>query len=141
MSASDEDFTTVSVEIEALSLYTHHGVTAAEREIGQRLELDIAFEVSACDAILTDRVEDTVDYGEVVDLVSLSATERSYKTLERLCHVIAERIVERWDTVEVRVKATKPEPPLPVAIGSVSVEVVREGPIDDAIDGSDLEDE
>lgn len=128
--SGDDDFTTVSVEIEALSLYTHHGVSEAEREIGQRLELDIGFEVGPCDAILTDRVEDTVDYGEVVDLVSLTATERSYKTLERLCHVIAERISERWDCVEVRVKATKPEPPLPVAIGSVAVEVVREAPVD-----------
>ena len=30
----------VTVEIAGLSLYTHHGVTAAEREIGQRLLLD-----------------------------------------------------------------------------------------------------
>ena len=35
----------VTIEIVGLSLYTHHGVTAAEREIGQRLVLDVRFDV------------------------------------------------------------------------------------------------
>lgn len=116
----------VEVEISGLSLHTHHGVGAAEREVGQRLELDVSFDVPDCDATLTDRIEDTVDYGEVVDLVSLAATERSYRTLERLAHVIAERLMERYRCREVRVRAAKPEPPLPVAVEEVAVEVVRE---------------
>ena len=43
------------------------------------------FDVPDCDAVLTDRLEDTVDYAEVCDIVALAATERSYRTLERLC--------------------------------------------------------
>ena len=50
-----------------LSLYTHHGVTAAEREVGQRLVLDLRLDVGECDATVTDLVEDTVDYGEVCE--------------------------------------------------------------------------
>ncbi len=75
---------TVDVELRGLSIYTHHGVSDAEQEIGQRLEIDISFDVPDCDAVLTDRVEDTIDYGEVADIVALAATERSYRTLERL---------------------------------------------------------
>ena len=41
----DGDQTEVTIEVRGLSLYTHHGVTAAEREIGQRLVLDIRLEV------------------------------------------------------------------------------------------------
>src|SRR3954465_7423941 len=81
-----------TVEIVGLSLYTHHGVTAAEREIGQRLVLDVRFDVGEPDALITDRVEDTVDYGEVCQVIALVAQQRSYKTLERLCAVIAERL-------------------------------------------------
>src|SRR5207244_5766198 len=84
----------VEIEVRGLSIYTHHGVTEAEREIGQRLEIDVSFDVPDCDAVLTDRLEDTVDYAEVCDIVALAATERSYKTLERLCDVIGERLVE-----------------------------------------------
>src|SRR5438045_1456699 len=86
----------VSVEVIGLSVYTHHGVGEAEREVGQRLELDVSFDVPDCDAVLTDRVEDTVDYGEVCHVVAMAATERSYRTLERLCQVIAERLLARF---------------------------------------------
>jgi dihydroneopterin aldolase len=115
----------VDVEIRGLSIHTHHGVTEAERETGQRLEIDVSFAVSDCDAVLTDRLEDTVDYAEVCDIVALGATERSYKTLERLCHVIAERLMERFACEAVRVRAAKPEPPLPIALDQVAVEVVH----------------
>jgi 7,8-dihydroneopterin aldolase/epimerase/oxygenase len=117
----------VDVEIRGLSIYTHHGVTEAERETGQRLEIDVSFDVPDCDAVLTDRLEDTVDYAEVCDIVALAATERSYKTLERLCNVIAERLMERFACESVRVRAAKPEPPLPLAVDQVAVEVVHGG--------------
>jgi dihydroneopterin aldolase len=116
----------VDVEIRGLSIFTHHGVTEAERETGQRLVIDVSFDVPDCDAMLTDRLEDTVDYAEVCDIVALAATERSYKTLERLGHVIAERLTERFACESVRVRAAKPEPPLPLAVDQVAVEVVRE---------------
>ena len=116
----------VEVEIRSLSVYTHHGVTEAEREIGQRLEFDISFDVPDCDALLTDRLEDTVDYGEVCEIVAKAATERSYRTLERLCNVIGERLGGRFGCEAVQIRAAKPGPPLPFALGEVAVEVTFE---------------
>ena len=120
----------VTVEIVGLSLYTHHGVTAAEREIGQRLVLDVRFDVGEPDALITDRVEDTVDYGEVCQVIALIAQQRSYKTLERLCAVIADRLASQFGAESVTVKASKPEPPIPLPVEEVSVEVWREETID-----------
>jgi dihydroneopterin aldolase len=97
----------VTIEIVGLSLYTHHGVSAAEREIGQRLVLDVRFDVGEPDALVTDRVEDTVDYGEV-------------------CQVIADRLASQFNADSVTVKASKPEPPIPLPVEEVSVEVWRE---------------
>jgi 7,8-dihydroneopterin aldolase/epimerase/oxygenase len=124
----------VEVELRGLSIYTHHGVSDAEREIGQRLELDLDFDVPDCDALLTDRLEDTIDYAEACDIVALAATERSYRTLERLCNVIAERLMERFDCGHVRVRAAKPEPPIPLALAEVAVEVVAERATGDSDD-------
>lgn len=117
---------TVTVEIAGLSLYTQHGVTQAERDLGQRLVIDVGFEISECDAIVTDRIEDTVDYAAVCEQVALAAQERSYKTLERLCGAIADRLTDRFGAESVRVKAAKPEPPIPLPVDEVSVEVWRE---------------
>src|SRR5258707_13023296 len=104
------------VELRGLSIYTHHGVSEAEQEVGQRLEFDVSFDVPDCDAVLTDRLEDTVDYAQVCDIVALAATERSYRTLERLAQVVGQRLMERYGCESVRVRGAKPEPPLPPAI-------------------------
>lgn len=115
-----------TVEIVGLSLYTHHGVTEAEREIGQRLVFDIRFDVGEVDALVTDRVEDTIDYGKVCEEVALVAQQRPYKTLERLCAVVADRLAAKFGAESVSVKAAKPEPPITLPVEAVSVEVWRE---------------
>jgi dihydroneopterin aldolase len=116
----------VTIEISGLSLYTHHGVEAAERETGQRLVFDLSFQLDSCDATVTDRVEDTVDYADVCQEVALAAQERSYSTLERLCAAIADRMIDRYGADVVSVRATKPEPPIPLPVDEVSVEVWKE---------------
>ncbi|MEP6954629.1 MAG: dihydroneopterin aldolase [Solirubrobacteraceae bacterium] len=120
--------TEVTIEVRGLSLYTHHGVSDAEREVGQRLVLDLRMEVGECDATVTDLVEDTVDYAAVCERVALVAQQRSYRTLERLCSALADRLLGDFDAEEVWVKATKPEPPIPLAVEEVSVEVWRQSP-------------
>jgi dihydroneopterin aldolase len=118
--------TEVTIEVNGLSLYTHHGVSAAEREVGQRLVLDLRLEVGECDATVTDLVEDTVDYAAVCERVALVAQQRSYRTLERLCSAVADRLLSDFAAEEVWVKATKPEPPIPFALEEVAVEVWRQ---------------
>jgi dihydroneopterin aldolase len=120
----------VEIEIRGLSIYTHHGVTDAEQEVGQRLEFDLTFDVPDCDAVITDRVEDTVDYSEVCDIVALAATERSYRTLERVGQVVAVRLMERFDCESVSVRAAKPEPPVPYPVQEAGVEVTLERSLD-----------
>ena len=118
--------TDVTIEIAGLSLYTHLGVTEAEREVGQRLVIDLRLEVGECDAIVTDRVEDTIDYAEVCEAVALAAQQRSYRTLERLCAAVAERLVEHFGAESVWIKIAKPEPPIPLPVEEVAVELWRE---------------
>ena len=116
----------VAIEVTGLSLYTSHGVTEAERETGQRLVFDVVLELEDCDARITDRVEDTIDYADVCEQVALAAQERSYRTLERLCEATAERLLGRYDAASVKLRATKPEPPIALPVEKVSVEVLKE---------------
>jgi dihydroneopterin aldolase len=122
----EETAESVTVEITGLSLYTHHGVTDAEREVGQRLVLDLRLDLGETDATVTDSIDDTVDYAEVCQLVALIAQQRSHKTLERLCSTIAERLLADYELEGVWVKAAKPEPPIALSVDEVSVEVWRE---------------
>ena len=125
----DEDegpHTEVVVEVSGLSLYTHHGVTEAEREIGQRLVVDLRLEVGEVDATVTDQIEDTIDYGEVCSTVALVAQTKNFKTLERLCAAIADRLIADFDAERVMVRCAKPEPPIPLPVEEVSVELWRD---------------
>jgi dihydroneopterin aldolase len=117
----------VTIEISGLSLYTHIGVSDAERELGQRLLVDLRIDAGDVDATVTDRIEDTIDYGQVCQTVNLVAQQRTYKTLERLCSAIADRVIEQYGAHAVWVKAAKPEPPMALPVSEVSVEVWREG--------------
>jgi dihydroneopterin aldolase len=116
----------VTIEITGLSLYTHHGVSEAEREVGQRLVIDLRLDIGETAATVTDSIEDTVDYADVCQLVALVAQQRSHNTLERLCSTIAERLLDDYELEGVWVKASKPEPPIPLSVDEVSVEVWRE---------------
>jgi dihydroneopterin aldolase len=116
----------VTIEVSGLSLYTHMGVSDAERELGQRLIVDVRLDIGECDATVTDRVEDTVDYGQVCELINLVAQQRNYKTLERFCAAVADRLIDRYEIHAVWVKAAKPEPPIALPVSEVSVEVWRE---------------
>ncbi len=122
----EEAVESVTVEITGLSLYTHHGVSDAEREVGQRLVLDLRLDIGESDATVTDSLEDTVDYAKVCQLVALIAQQRSHRTLERLCATIAERLLADYQLEGVWVKAAKPEPPIALSVDEVSVEVWRE---------------
>jgi 7,8-dihydroneopterin aldolase/epimerase/oxygenase len=122
----EETGESVTIEITGLSLYTHHGVSDAEREVGQRLVLDLRLDLGETDATATDAIEDTVDYAEVCQLVALIAQQRSHKTLERLCSSIADRLLADYELEGVWVKAAKPEPPIALSVDEVSIEVWRE---------------
>ncbi len=133
MNEEDEDDViepVVTIEVRGLSLYTHHGVDAAEREVGQRLLFDVTFDVDDCTATVTDEVEDTIDYGDVCQYVALAASERSFKTLEALCSSIADRLIDRYGATTVSVRAAKPEPPIPLPVEEVAVEVFKDARAD-----------
>ena len=118
----------VTIEVSGLSLYTHLGVSEEERKVGQRTVIDLRLDVGEAEAnlaTLTDRVEDTVDYAEVCQAVALVA-QQSFRTLERLCSAVADRLLDQFPLESVWVKAAKPEPPIPLPVEEVAVELWRE---------------
>jgi dihydroneopterin aldolase len=110
--------------IEGLEVYGHHGVPAEEKVIGQRLLFDVRLTMEQCRGALTDGVSDTVDYTEVIDVITEVATVESYSLLERLAQVCAETILKKFPLLdEVWIQVTKPHPPVACALASVSAAV------------------
>ena len=113
----------VTIQLRGVSVHTNHGVSEAEREVGQRMLFDIDLVPFECSATGSDELAGTIDYGAVTGLLVETATEKSYLTLERLTMVIAERMLGAFEAESVRIRAHKVEPPVPFTMESGGIEL------------------
>jgi 7,8-dihydroneopterin aldolase/epimerase/oxygenase len=116
----------VTVELAGLELHGYHGVNEDERREGQRFLFDVWIDVPARPAE-TDRIEDAVDYREVVALVREVSDGRAFTLLEALAAGIADALLARFPVDRVRVRVRKPDVRLeaPVEHSAVTVERSR----------------
>ena len=113
----------IVVELEALEIFGRHGVEEDERERGQTFLYDLRLELS--DAGESDRLEETVNYAAVAEVVKDTSDARSFNLLEALAAAVADAIVERFPVERVRVRVRKREvrpAGLPVAWTAATVE-------------------
>jgi len=95
----------IAVEVEGLEVFGRHGVGADERARGQAFLYDLRLELS--EPPRSDRIEDTVDYVAVAELVKEISGERDYRLLETLAAAVADAIADRFDVAHVRVRVRK----------------------------------
>ncbi|HEX4747209.1 MAG TPA: dihydroneopterin aldolase [Gaiellaceae bacterium] len=116
------------IELAGLVVFGRHGYLEEERRLGQRFLVDLWVDVHG-PATDTDRIEDTVDYRRLAELVREVFGGRERLLLEGLAGAVADGIVERFPAVErVRVRVRKPDVVLdpPVDYAAVVVERARE---------------
>jgi dihydroneopterin aldolase len=114
------------VEVRALRVVATHGALPEERERAQPFELDLDVWVDTEAAAASDRLDDTVDYGLVVERAAAVVRGTSFLLLEALADAVAKAVTEldpRVDRVAVVVR--KLRPPIREDVGSVGVRAVR----------------
>ena len=85
----------VTIELHGIVLHGFHGVLDAERRDGQRFLVDVELDLEDERAAASDRIEDAVDYREIVARVSQVSDARSYHLLEALAVAVAEALADR----------------------------------------------
>ncbi len=96
----------VTVEVRGLEIAGVHGVEESERETAQPFLFDLWLEVG--DAGLSDRIEEAVDYREVVERVRETFEARSFHLLEAIATAVADALLEGFPLESVRVRVRKP---------------------------------
>lgn len=112
-----------TIELRGVELFGHHGAEEAERRAGQRFLFDVWLDVEG-DAAGSDRIEDAVDYREVVETVREVSDRRPFHLLEALAEAVVSALLERFPASRARVRVRKPDVRLsaPVEYTAVSVE-------------------
>lgn len=116
----------VVVAVEGLEVFGRHGVYDAERELGQRFVIDLRLELGECPAVVSDRLEDTVDYAAVAADVEAIVAGPPVALLERLAGVIADRVLEEPLCEAVVVTIRKPHVAVPQALAATVVTLRRD---------------
>ena len=115
------------IRLEGLSLFGHHGATAAERRVGTRLGVEVVVDVETARAEKSDRLADTVSYDVLEAAVRRIVEGESYRLLEALAARVASACIEQSRVRACTVRLTKQNLAWPTG-GRVTVEVTRTAP-------------
>ncbi len=119
------DMTTDKILLGGVEFYGHIGVSAAEREVGQRFVVDVELDADLARAGASDDLADTISYADVYDVVVGLGQERSCLLVESLAEEIAHTILTRFAAAAVMVRVKKCPPPIKGIIAYAGVEIRR----------------
>ncbi|WP_156290013.1 dihydroneopterin aldolase [Oceanobacillus salinisoli] len=110
-----------------LQFYGFHGLMPEENKLGQRFQVDLELYADLEKAGKTDDMNDSIDYGEVYDIVKSIVEGKAKKLIEAVAESIAQTLLSSFEKLEAcKVKVIKSDPPIPGHYDSVAVEIYRE---------------
>lgn len=112
--------------IENLEAFGYHGVFEEEAFLGQKFLVSARLYLDTRKAGKTDELKESLDYGEVCQVIKKLVETERYQLIERLAEEIAEKLLltfEKVRSVELTVK--KPWAPVLVTMDTVAVTIKR----------------
>lgn len=113
------------IKLSNIVFYAHHGYYEAERELGQRFELDIEVECDLTEASKSDELDKTIDYRKVYSLAKDAFENYKFKLLETVAERIAEQILNSFNIEAVLIRVRKPHVPLKGFLDHIEIEIRR----------------
>ena len=114
-----------TIQLDGMRFHAFHGCLPEERENGGEYTVDFSCRRDISDAVCSDNLEDTLDYGAVYDIVASEMAVPS-NLLENVAGRIAVAVKACFPELEnIKVKVTKLNPPVagPADSSSVTVEL------------------
>ena len=122
--AQDRD----SILLEGMQIPAALGVTAAERRMRRPVRVDLELDLPLSRAGRSDRIADTIDYGDVFRVVEEVAGAREHRLVEALGERIAAALFEAFPIERIVVTIRKTSP-LPGAVDRTGVRLMRRRPV------------
>ena len=113
------------ITLTGITGYGHHGVFAAERELGQRFVVDLTCELDLAPAGAEDDLGQTIDYARLAAAVVADVAGAPLQLIEALAGRIADTCLSYEAVQRVEVTVHKPNAPLPVQVADVAVTLTR----------------
>ena len=118
-----------SIRLTGIRCYGYTGFLPEEQVLGQWFEVDLTLWLDLAVAGRSDRIEDTLDYRGIIEIVQQVVKTSKFALLERLATVIADSVLQSGSpgvTIQqVRVCLCKPAAPIPGFGGAITIDLTR----------------
>ncbi len=115
-----------TIAIEGMEFYSYHGHFEEESVIGTKFNLDLYLETDTTKAEKTDKLDDTVNYLAVYQLVKKEMEIASY-LIENVARRILDQLLSEFPSIDfAEIKFRKMNPPLGGQMESVSITLSAE---------------
>ncbi|MGI6499355.1 MAG: 2-amino-4-hydroxy-6-hydroxymethyldihydropteridine diphosphokinase [Anaerostipes sp.] len=112
--------------IKDLEIYSNHGVYKEEKVLGQKFLVSAILYTDTKRAGVSDRIEYSVNYGEVSHRIAEIMEKNTFDLIERVAEVIAKDLLLRYHLIQkVEIEVKKPWAPIGMPIQSVAVKIQR----------------
>lgn len=112
---------TTQIELKEMIFHAFHGALPQESIVGNTFVVDLLLTANLSQAIMSDCLEDTINYAEVFDVVKEEMAIPS-KLLEHVAGRIISSLKDNFPQLqEVRLKLSKLNPPFSGEVHSASI--------------------
>lgn len=111
--------------ITGVECFAHHGVFDFERREGQVFVIDLALGVDTRAAAKSDDLQETVDYGTLVDRVRAAVESEPVDLIETVAQRIADVCLTERRVEWARVTIHKPDAPIDATFRDVALTITR----------------
>ena len=114
-----------SIRIKNLKIPARHGVYEFEKEKDGTFELDIELYLPLFKAGESDRLEDTINYEDIISVVTKAFTEKQYALVEAAAQSVCDRLLNDFKIDKITIRVRKPHAPIDADFETVEVQLNR----------------
>ena len=114
------------IRIDMLEVFAHHGVLEEERQKGQVFYVNAVLYTDIHTAGREDNLFYSVDYSEVCQFITEWMQKNTFQLLETVAEKLSKAVLIKYDKiVALDLEIRKPQAPIPLPFGCVSIKVHR----------------
>ncbi len=114
------------IRLKNMIFYAHHGYYEAERELGQKFEVDMEIQCDFKAAAASDDLKMTIDYRKIYKIAKDIFENSKFKLIETVAERIADQVLQLPGIHNILIRVRKPHVPLNGLLDCVEIEIFRE---------------
>jgi dihydroneopterin aldolase len=117
------------IRLKDITIFGFYGVSPQEREVGQKIQIDLDLYADLSAACASDSLQDTINYESVyTSVMEVVGAGKRYRLLETLGEEICDVVIRTYPVERVKIRLRKLNLPFPNNLSNIEIRLTREAP-------------